>query len=373
MSNESSPIRIFVAYSHKDEPLKVALLEHLSVLEHAHLIDIWTDQRISPGESSQVQVGRALMTADLVLLLLSASFLASDLSRNSALLSAMATVPRRRSLVVPVLLRHCSWRAHPLTASLQPLPKSGHALTSFQGGRRDAAFVEICAAVSGLIAEIRANKLESTTIVNRPNLLSQLFSSSESLEIKTDGGAALPGRPAAEDGAEEQPPTGFFPHVSNTPMEPPPEERTMPKTAAALLREALLESSGAQAITSIDQVTLMILSSDVPEERARTASLSQNPASLGRSESSDFCVLDSSVSKLHASIELLDGCLLLRDLDSTNGTFCNGKPLGGRVFPGFVSRSCQLSHGDVIHLGTARLRVFFYEQENLELGVQRDK
>jgi pSer/pThr/pTyr-binding forkhead associated (FHA) protein len=53
--------------------------------------------------------------------------------------------------------------------------------------------------------------------------------------------------------------------------------------------------------------------------------LSQFPFVIGRDESADFTVESTRVSRRHAVLDEQDGAFVLRDLDSTNGTYVNGK------------------------------------------------
>lgn len=62
----------------------------------------------------------------------------------------------------------------------------------------------------------------------------------------------------------------------------------------------------------------------------------------GRNSESTIRITDASVSSRHARLEIIDGSWFVEDLNSTNGTFVNGKK---------VSR-LQIVNGDVIHLGT---------------------
>jgi pSer/pThr/pTyr-binding forkhead associated (FHA) protein len=48
------------------------------------------------------------------------------------------------------------------------------------------------------------------------------------------------------------------------------------------------------------------------------------PFTIGRSETADHTVYSSKVSKEHAAIEVAGQRYVVRDLDSTNGTFVNG-------------------------------------------------
>lgn len=68
---------------------------------------------------------------------------------------------------------------------------------------------------------------------------------------------------------------------------------------------------------------------------------------IGRHPECDLVVSDASVSRRHAQLRFRDGRWVLRDLDSTNGSTVNGRP---------VIR-CQLRPGDRLMLGDAALVV----------------
>jgi hypothetical protein len=66
---------------------------------------------------------------------------------------------------------------------------------------------------------------------------------------------------------------------------------------------------------------------------------------LGRLRDCDICLADQNVSRKHAALVREDGGWAIEDLESTNGTFLNGKR---------VERA-TLRDGDVIEIGTSRL------------------
>lgn len=68
---------------------------------------------------------------------------------------------------------------------------------------------------------------------------------------------------------------------------------------------------------------------------------------LGRSRSCDLTFSNLNVSRRHARLVFRDGSWILRDLESTNGTFVNGV----RVY------RCELLPGDLLTLGDEALRV----------------
>ena len=66
--------------------------------------------------------------------------------------------------------------------------------------------------------------------------------------------------------------------------------------------------------------------------------------SLGRDRENDIVIDDPLVSRFHAVVRRIRDAYWVEDLESTNGTWVNGK----RVEPG---RSVRLSAGDVVKVG----------------------
>jgi len=79
--------------------------------------------------------------------------------------------------------------------------------------------------------------------------------------------------------------------------------------------------------------------------------LIEGSASIGRSEESDIFLVDPSVSRNHATIELKGHEAVVKDLGSTNGTFVNGE----RV------ESHRVVSGDVIAFGNTQMRLEAHE------------
>jgi diguanylate cyclase (GGDEF)-like protein len=72
---------------------------------------------------------------------------------------------------------------------------------------------------------------------------------------------------------------------------------------------------------------------------------------LGRGERSDVRVLDDGVSREHTAIERDGGKMVLVDLSSTNGTFCNGTRI----------QRHDLTDGDKISIGATTILKFTYQ------------
>ena len=74
-----------------------------------------------------------------------------------------------------------------------------------------------------------------------------------------------------------------------------------------------------------------------PAERIPLVTL---PFTIGRAETADHTIYSNKVSKEHAAIVVIGGRVAVRDLDSTNGTFVNGRRVGEQI----------LADGDIIHV-----------------------
>jgi len=77
-----SPIRLFISYSHKDESLRIALGDHIALLQREGVIAAWHVRLITAGEKWAGQIAEELEAADIILCLVSAGFLASPRRRR---------------------------------------------------------------------------------------------------------------------------------------------------------------------------------------------------------------------------------------------------------------------------------------------------
>ena len=139
----------FVSYSHKDESYRQRLETSLSQLRRDKLISTWYDRKIPPGGTWDREINENLNSADIILLLVSPDFLASDYINSHELSRALE---RRRSgsaIVVPIILRPSDLEGSSLGA-LQALPREGRPVSKW--GNRDEAWLDITRGLRRLIA-----------------------------------------------------------------------------------------------------------------------------------------------------------------------------------------------------------------------------
>jgi hypothetical protein len=101
------PIQLFYSYSHKDEPLRKKLETHLSILKRTGVLSGWHDRRISGGKEWANEIDEHLNTAEVILLLVSADFIASDYCYEKEMTRAMERHELKEARIIPVILRDC--------------------------------------------------------------------------------------------------------------------------------------------------------------------------------------------------------------------------------------------------------------------------
>lgn len=154
-------ISVFYSYSHRDEVFRQELEAHLSFLRRGNLIAEWHDRKIDAGDEWKAQIDRHIGTADIVLLLVSADFIASDYCWGEEMTKALARHEREEARVIPVILRPCRWTSTPL-GKLQAVPKDAKPVSEWSN--RDAAFDDIAAAIERTVEELRQLRLTAKAL-----------------------------------------------------------------------------------------------------------------------------------------------------------------------------------------------------------------
>jgi len=121
-------VRLFYSYSHKDEDLRNELETHLKLLQRQRAIDTWHDREIKAGDGWKDKIDENLERADIILLLVSSDFIASDYCYEKEMTRAIERHEAGEATVIPVIVRDVNWVSAPF-AKIQALPKNGEAVT----------------------------------------------------------------------------------------------------------------------------------------------------------------------------------------------------------------------------------------------------
>jgi hypothetical protein len=145
------PAQLFYSYSHKDEKLRDQLETHLSTLKRENRISAWHDRRITAGTEWNGEIDEYLKNSSVILLLVTANFLASNYCHDVELRYAMEQHEKGNARVVPVILRPCDWKTT-VFAKLQALPTDGRPVVSWKD--RDDAFLNVVEGIRKALDEM---------------------------------------------------------------------------------------------------------------------------------------------------------------------------------------------------------------------------
>jgi len=151
----SNLVEVFYSYAHADEEFRVELEKHLSLLKRQKIISAWHDRNISAGTEWKDAIDKHLESAGIILLLISADFLASDYCYDIELNRAMERPAEGTARVIPIILRKCDWSTAPF-GKLQALPKNAKPVKSWAD--TDDAYTDIAIGIRKAVAELLPQK-----------------------------------------------------------------------------------------------------------------------------------------------------------------------------------------------------------------------
>jgi len=165
--------KLFFSYCHVDEALRDRLEKHLSMMKNQGLIETWHDRGIMAGDDLDTSIDANLESADIVLLLVTADFLASKYCFSIEMKRALERQREGTARVIAVILEHCDWQSAPFAKSLA-VPRDGKPVTAWANEAEAWTDVtkQIRAAVeqtplSTVTEKQRANSSGSTTVLVR--------------------------------------------------------------------------------------------------------------------------------------------------------------------------------------------------------------
>ncbi len=147
--------RVFVSYSHKDERQLNELKTHLSPLERLRLIETWYDRRIVAGEDFGQKINENIDSADVILLLVSADFIASKYCYEVEMKRALERHAKGETRLVPVIVRKVNWKVIPELSKLEVVPKDGKPVSGPDWPTKDTAWCDVSERVQKVLEEMR--------------------------------------------------------------------------------------------------------------------------------------------------------------------------------------------------------------------------
>lgn len=133
-------VKVFLSYCHEDEDMKKELDKALIMLKRNDKIETWNDRCLVAGSELEVEILENLKSADIILLLVSTDFLASQYCFEKEMKIALERHNSKSAVVIPVILRRCDWLKSELS-NLVAIPKDGKPIKSWND--LDEAYFEV--------------------------------------------------------------------------------------------------------------------------------------------------------------------------------------------------------------------------------------
>jgi internalin A len=151
-------LQLFYSYSHEDESLRNKLEIHLKILQRRGLIETWNDRKIEAGDDWRLQIDKNLENADIILLLVSANFFASDYAYEKEMGRALERQRNGEARVIPIIVRDANLNGAPF-AGLQYLPSNGQAVSEWKS--KDSAWRDVSEGIERVVLEMRRKTARS--------------------------------------------------------------------------------------------------------------------------------------------------------------------------------------------------------------------
>jgi hypothetical protein len=144
------PKRLFLSYATEDEQYREQFDQALAGVRRAGLVTMWTFREIAPGADLDHAITTSIEQADIIALLVSPAFLASDYCWNVEMKRAIELYDVGKTALVPIVVRSCVWEDAPF-ARLNALPKDARPVAEWPS--RDEAWTSVVRGVRRLIED----------------------------------------------------------------------------------------------------------------------------------------------------------------------------------------------------------------------------
>jgi hypothetical protein len=156
--SDTSPAKVFFSYAHKDEESLLALKRHLTPLVRANLIEDWYDRDIDAGDEWRKEIDEHLNQADLILLLVSSFFIASEYCYDVEFKRAEELHAQGKARLIPIIVSSVYLKCSPL-AEFQALPKDAKPLSEWPD--REQALTNVVEGISAVVDLLRGKEADA--------------------------------------------------------------------------------------------------------------------------------------------------------------------------------------------------------------------
>ena len=174
---------VFISYSKKDKKWLDYLRTHLKYLERKYDFSIWEDSKIEVGADWRNEIKKAIDTAKVAILMVSANFISSDFINNEELPALLAAAEEEGAYIFPIIISHCMFLDIDSISKFQTVNSPSDPLIDMNEGRRDALFLRITKEIDRVLSLADSVDKEKITESNDQNPLHDLYLSMARVSI----------------------------------------------------------------------------------------------------------------------------------------------------------------------------------------------
>ncbi len=152
------PLSTFIIYAREDREALEAFKKHLKPLERCGELFVWYDGEILAGAEWDKEIKEKLNSAEIVLLLLSTSFVNSDYIFDTELPHATDRYDKNLCIIIPILITDCYWKVLSRISKFQMLPSNGKPIFSDHGHDANRIMTEVVMSIRKAALEFRESR-----------------------------------------------------------------------------------------------------------------------------------------------------------------------------------------------------------------------
>lgn len=155
--------KVFISYSHEDKDWLRRLRIHLKLLERDYGVDVWDDTKIAPGSRWREEIERAIASAKVAVLLVSANFVASDFISTNELPPLLEAAEGDGARILVVILSPSRFLRIKTLSQFQTVNDPSRPLISMSAGEQEAVLDKVAEAVENALGAARSDEIQPTT------------------------------------------------------------------------------------------------------------------------------------------------------------------------------------------------------------------
>ena len=161
--------KVFISYSHADKSWFKRLSVHLRPLVRDQSIDVWADTQIAPGSEWRVEIKKAIDSASVAVLLVSADFLASDFIVRDELPPLLNAAKQDGVTILPVILSQSQFEKTESLSQFQAVNGLTKPLNRMPKGRQEEVWDKVAQSVDFALKQHQTSPFDPS-VVRQPVL-----------------------------------------------------------------------------------------------------------------------------------------------------------------------------------------------------------